>query len=51
MLLAYRKFDNRAQIARIVITDFTGDRSKLPTGMSIPYVVSDSDRVRKDLGL
>ena len=40
---------NRAQIARIVITDFTGDRSKLPTGMSIPYVVSDSDRVRKDL--
>ena len=40
---------NRAQLARIVITDFTGDRSKLPTGMSIPYVVSDSDRVRKDL--
>ena len=40
---------NRAQIARIVITDFTGDRSKLPTGMSIPYVVSDSDRIRKDL--
>ena len=40
---------NRAQIARIVITDFTGDRSKLPTGMSIPYVVPDSDRIRKDL--
>ncbi|WP_314810070.1 gliding motility-associated C-terminal domain-containing protein [Capnocytophaga granulosa] len=40
---------NSAQIARIVITDFTGDRSKLPTGMSIPYVVSDSDRIRKDL--
>ena len=40
---------NRAQLARIVITDFTGDRSKLPTGMSIPYVVSDSDSVRKDL--
>ena len=40
---------NRAQLARIVITDFTGDRSKLPTSMSIPYVVSDSDRVRKDL--
>ena len=40
---------NRAQIARIVITDFIGDRSKLPTGMSIPYVVPDSDRVRKDL--
>ena len=40
---------NRAQIARIVITDFTGDRSKLPAGMSIPYVVSDSDRIRKDL--
>ena len=40
---------NRAQIARIVITDFTGNRSKLPTGMSIPYVVPDSDRIRKDL--
>ena len=40
---------NRAQLTRIVITDFTGDRSKLPTGMSIPYVVSDSDRIHKDL--
>ena len=40
---------NSAQIARIVITDFTGDRTKLPAGMSIPYVVPDSDRIRKDL--
>ena len=40
---------NKAQLTRIVITDFIGDRSKLPAGMSIPYVVSDSDRIRKDL--
>lgn len=40
---------NSAQLTRIVITDFDGDRSKLPAGMSIPYVVSDSDRIRKDL--